>query len=128
MAGTGEVNGWERRFLGWFGFSFRLPDGRHPVEMAATALLSGARLTLAIKSIQATRYVMAVTTMVRPGKGVYLELEDEEFEVDSRVLSQVLHKDDALCAHIMPVGRGRWLVCLGWLVWPVRLGPGIRSD
>jgi len=65
--------------------------------------------------------------MVRPGKGVYLELEDEEFEVDSRILSNVLYKGDALCAHIMPVGLGRWLVCPGWLVWPTRLGPGIRS-
>lgn len=127
MAGTGEVNGRERRFLGWFGFSFRLPDGRHPAEMAAAALLSEAGLTSAMKSIQEARYVMAVTTLVRPGKGIYLELEDEEFEVDSRILSQVLYKDDALCAHIMPGGRDRWLVCPGWLVWPTRLGPGIRS-
>lgn len=128
MAGTGEVNGRERRFLGWFCFGFRLPDSKHPAELAATALLSGLGLTSALKSIQETRYVMAVTTMVRPGKGVYLELEDEEFELDSRLLSQVLHKDDALCAHIIPVGRGRWLACPGWLVWPTRLGPGIRSQ
>ena len=127
MAGTGEVNGRERRFLGWLGFSFRLPDGKHPAELAAAGLLAGAGLTSALKSIQQARYVMAITTMVRPGKGVYLELEDEEFEVDSRILSNVLYKGDALCAHIMPVGRGRWLVCPGWLVWPTRLGPGIRS-
>lgn len=127
MAGTGEVNGRERRFLGWFGFSFRLPDGRRPAEMAAAALFTGPGLASALKSIQEARYVMAVATIVRPGKAVYLELEDEEFEVDSRILSQVLRRDDALCAHIMPVGRGRWLVCPGWLVWPTRLGPGIRS-
>lgn len=127
MAGTDEVNGRERRFLGWFGFRFRLPDGRRPAEMAAAALLIGSRLASALKSIQEARYVMAVTTMVRPGKAVYLELEDEEFEIDSRILSQVLHRDDILCAHIMPVGRGHWLVCPGWLVWPTRFGPGIRS-
>jgi len=127
MAETGEINGRERRFLGWFGFSFKLPAGKHPVELAAAALLTGVGLTSALKSIQQARYVMAITTMVRPGKGVYLELEDEEFEVDSRILSRVLYKDDALCAHIIPVGRGRWLVCPGWLVWPTRLGPGIRS-
>jgi len=127
MAGTGEVNGRERRFLGWFGFSLRLPDGRRPAEMAAAALLTGPGLASALKSIQEARYVMAVTTMVSPGKAVYLELEDEEFEVDSRILSQGLHRDDVLCAHIMPVGRSRWLVCPGWLVWPTRFGPGIRS-
>ena len=33
MAETGEVNGRERRFLGWIGFSFRLPDGKHPAEL-----------------------------------------------------------------------------------------------
>jgi len=127
MAGTGEVNGRERRFLGWFGFSFRLPDGRRPAETAAAALFTGPGLASALKSIQEARYVMAVTTMVSPGKAVYLELEDEEFDVDSRILSEALRRDDALCAHVMPVGRGRWLVCPGWLVWPTRFGPGIRS-
>ena len=26
-----------------------------------------------------------------------------------------------------PVSRGKWLVCPGWLIWPTRFGPGIRS-
>jgi len=127
MSGAEEINSRERRFLGWFGFGFRLPDGKYPAELAASAFLSGAGLTPALKSIQDARYVMALVTMVNPGKGVYLELEDEEFEVDSRILSQVLNKGDALCAHVIPVGRGRWLVSPGWLVWPMRFGPGIRS-
>jgi len=124
---AGEVNARERRFLGWFCFSFRLPDGEHPAEMAAEAWLSGSGLASALKSIQQARYVTAITTVVRPGKGVYLQLQDEEFEVDSRILGQALRRDDVLCAHIVPVGRGRWLVCPGWLVWPTRFGPGIRS-
>jgi hypothetical protein len=128
MAGAEEVNSRERRFLGWFGFSFRLSDGKHPAELAASALFSGTEITPVMKSIQDARYVMAVVTMVNPSKGVYLELEDEEFEVESRILSQVLNKDDAVCVHIMPVGRGRWLIGPGWLVWPIRLGPGIRSS
>jgi hypothetical protein len=127
VPGAEDVNSRERRFLGWFGFSFRLPDGKRPAEMAAAALLTGPGLASALKSIQEARYVMAVVTMVRPGEAVYLELEDEEFEVDNRLLSQVLNKDDALCAHIMSVGRGRWLVGPGWLVWPMRLEPSIRS-
>jgi len=127
LPGAGDVNARERRFLGWFCFSFRLPDGKRPAEMAAAALLTGPGLTSALKSIQEARYVTAITTVVRPGKGVYLQLQDEEFEVDSRILSQALRRDDVLCAHIVPVGRGRWVVCPGWLVWPTRFGPGIRS-
>ena len=127
LPGAGDVNARERRFLGWFCFSFRLPDGKRPAEMAAAALLTGPGLTSALKSIQKARYVTAITTMVRPGKGVYLQLQDEEFEIDSRILSQALRRDDVLCAHIVPVGRGRWLVCPGWLVWPTHFGPGIRS-
>lgn len=127
LAGTGDSTGRERRFLGWFGFSFRLPDGKHPAEFAAASLLSGAALDSAVASIQGARYVMAVTTMVVPGKGVHLQLEDDGFDVDSRILSRELYKDDVLCAHIVPVGRRRWLVCPGWLVWPTRFGPGARS-
>ena len=128
LPGAGEVNGRERRFIGWFGFSFRLPDGRHPAEMAAANLLDGTRLSSALKSIQDSRYIMALTTMVIPGKGVYLELEDEEFDVGSRVLSRELSKGDALCAHVLPAGRGRWVVCPGWLVWPTRLGPNMCAN
>ncbi len=127
MAGTGEANGRERRFLGWFGFSFRLPDGRHPAEVAAGALFDGAALTSAARSIQEARYVTAVTTMVMPGRAVYLELQDEGLQIESRILSRELYRDDVLCAHIVSVGRGRWLVCPGWLVWPTRFGPGVRS-
>ena len=129
MAQTGELNARERRFAGWFGFNFRLPDGRHPAELAALDLVKGAGITELVsvtKSIQDTRFVMAIVTMVMAGKGVYLKLQDEEFEVGSSVLSQTLRKDDALCAHILPVGHGKWLVCPGWLVWPTRLGSGIR--
>jgi hypothetical protein len=127
MPQAGEVNARERRFLGWFCFNFRLPDGRRPAEMAADAFLTGQGLASALKSIQQARYVTAIATLVRPGKGVYLQIQDEEFEVDSRILSQALRRDDVLCAHIVPVGRGRWLVCPGWLVWPTRFGPGVRS-
>jgi len=127
LPGAGDLNARERRFLGRFCFNFRLPDGRRPADVAAAALLTGPGLDSALKSIQGTRYVTAVTTMVRPGTGVYLELQDEEFEIDSRILGRVLQRDDVLCAHIIPVGQGRWLVCPGWLVWPTRFGPGIRS-
>jgi hypothetical protein len=127
LGGAEELNARERRFLGWFGFYFKLPDARRPAELAAEALFRGSELTSALKSIQSARYVMAIVTTVIPGKTVYLELEKEEFEVTSHRLSQLVHKDDVICAHILPVGRNRWVLGPGWLTWPTRFGPGIRS-
>lgn len=128
MAGTGEVNGRERRFLSWFGFCFRLPDGKHPAEWAAAAMLDGDDLAAALKSVQSSRYVMAMIAVVNPGSGMVLELEDEEFELTSRQLSRIFRKGDTICTHIIPVGRGRWLPGPGWLLWPMRLMPGMQAN
>jgi hypothetical protein len=128
MTGADELNTRERRFLGWFAFSFRLPDGQHPAELAASNLLKGADLESTVKVIQGTRYIMAVVTMIIPGKVVFLELENETFELHSNYLSREFQKDDVLCLHLLPVGRNRWVHGPGWMVWPVRFGSGIRSN
>jgi hypothetical protein len=128
MPGTEEVNSRERRFLGWFTFSFMLPEGRHPAEMAAAAMLKGADLAGAIRSIQGSRYVMAMVAMVTPGKGMILKLEDEEFELPSRQLSHIFKKSDTICTHVIPVARGRWLSGPGWLLWPIRVMPGMQAN
>ncbi len=41
MEGASNVTSRERRFLGWFALTFKLPDGRCPAEHAAAAILSG---------------------------------------------------------------------------------------
>jgi len=38
MKGAGDVTSRERRFLGWFVLTFKLPDGRSPAEVAASAI------------------------------------------------------------------------------------------
>lgn len=124
---TGDVISRERRFLGWFAFSFKLPDGRCPSELAAVDLLKEPQLTSVIEAIRSVRYVTAVVTCVISGRGFYLELEDEEFEVNSRMLSHILQKGSTLSTHILPTGQGQWLPGPGWLAWPIRFGPGIRS-
>ena len=125
--GAEELNGRERRFLGWFVFYFRLENGKHPAEVAAAALLKGAELTSGLKSIQGARYVTAVVTMVAPGKGIFLEVENEEFEVMSSYLSRQFNREDVICAHLLTIGRNRWAAGPGWLTWPTRFGPGIRA-
>jgi hypothetical protein len=127
MEGAGDVTSRERRFLGWFALTFKLPDGRNPAEVAAAAIFSGSDLTSAIDSIKGSRYVLAMVAMVHPGKGLILRLEDEEFTVDNRQLSRLLNRDDALYAHIIPAGRRGWLVGPGWLQWPIRIMPGMQA-
>jgi hypothetical protein len=125
--GAGDVTNRERRFLGWFALTFKLPDGRSPAELAAAAILSGSDLTSAIDSIKGSRYILATVAMVNPGRGLILRLEDEEFTVDNRQLSRIFNRDDALYAHIIPAGRRGWLVGPGWLQWPMRIMPGMQA-
>jgi hypothetical protein len=54
----------ERRFLGWFALTFKLPDGRHPAELAATAILTGSDQTSAIDSIKGSRYILAMVAII----------------------------------------------------------------
>lgn len=127
IADTGDVNSRERRFLGWFAFNFRLPDGRHPAELAANALLKQPRLSSVLNAIQKARYVTGVATGIIHGRGFYMELEDEQFTINSPVLSHILRRGQAVSAHILPTSRSRWLLAPGWLAWPILPGPGMRS-
>ena len=128
MAGTGDINSRERRFRGWFTLSYRLPDGNRPAELAAENLLSGSELASAIESIKGARYVLAMVAIANPGKGLILRLVDEEFSINNRYLSKTFVRDDAMCAHIVPVGRRGWLVGPGWLQWPTRIMPGMQAE
>ena len=128
MAGTGDINGRERRFLGWFALSYQLPDVKRPAELAVEDLLSGNELISAIESIRGSRYVLAMIAMVNPSRGLILRLVDEEFSVDNRQLSRSFSRNDAICAHIVPVGRRGWLVGPGWVQWPTRIMPGMQAE
>ena len=59
--------------------------------------------------IPGVKYLTAIVKFVSPGRGAFLELENKEFQVDSRMLSHQLRKDDVLCAYLIPADRGRWL-------------------
>jgi hypothetical protein len=127
MEGASDVTSRERRFLGWFMLTFRMPDGRSPAELAAAAILGGSELASAIDSLKGARHVLAMVAMVNPGRGLILRLEDEEFTVENRQLSRLFNRDDAICAHIVPAGRRGWLVGPGWLSWPIGIRPGMQA-
>ncbi|MDP2744699.1 MAG: hypothetical protein Q8P00_06520 [Dehalococcoidia bacterium] len=127
IEGVGDITSRERRFLGWFAFTFKLPDGRSPAELAAAAILNGINMASAIDSIKGSRYVLAMVSMVNPGTGLILKRDDEEFIVDSRQLSRIVSRDESLCAHIIPAGRRGWLVGPGWLQWRMRMMPGMQA-
>jgi len=127
MEGASDLTSRERRFLGWFALTFKLPDGRSPAELAAAAILSSSELASAIDSLKRTRHVLAMVAMVNPGRGLILRLEDEEFTVENRQLSRLFNRDDAIYAHIIPAGRRGWLVGPGWLQWPIGIMPGMQA-
>jgi hypothetical protein len=127
IEGASDVTSRERRFLGWFALTFKMPDDRSPAELAAAAILSGSELASAIDSLKRTRHVLAMVSMVNPGKGLILRLEDEEFTVENRQLSRLFNRDDAIYAHIIPAGRRGWLVGPGWLQWPIGIMPGMQA-
>jgi len=124
---TGELKSRERRFLGWFAFYFKMPDGRHPAELAANALIRPPKLGPILDAIRKARYATGVATGFIRGQSFYMELEDEQFIINSPTLTRILMKGQAVSAHILPTTRNRWLVGPGWLTWPMAPGPGMRS-
>ncbi len=128
LKGSGDITGRERRFLGWFALTYKLPDGRCPAELAAACMLNGKDLVSAIDSLKKARYVFAMVSTIIPGRGLILKLEDEDFAVDNHQLSRILNRDEALYAHIIPVERRGWLVGPGWLQWPIRIMPGMQAN
>jgi hypothetical protein len=127
MEGAGSVTSRERRFLGWFSLTYKLPDGRCPAELAATVIVNPNEVGSVIDSIKGSRFVLAMVAMVIPGRGLILKLEDDEFSIDNRQLSHIFSRDEAICTHIIPAGRRGWLVGPGWLSWPIQIMPGIQA-
>ena len=125
--GAEERVGRERRFLGWFMFDFALPNGEKPAAVAVKRLYTGSPQSELLQAVSQTRFVFAVVAS-RVQRSVYLELEDERFEVRNPFLAATLPPQQAIVAHILPQRHGYWLVGPGWFVWPVSLGPGIRSS
>lgn len=62
------------------------------------------------------------------GRSAFMELENETFEVQSRVWAAQMEKDMAISAHIVPVRYGQWLPGPGWFSWPARFSPGLRAN
>lgn len=125
--GTQEPISRHRRFLGYFLFTHRLPDGQSPAELGATAAFQGREREEALEAVRGARYVMAVVRSVLPGQAVFLALERERFEIRDRTWSYRIAPEATVYAHLVPSRRGVWLLGPGWLEMPFRLGPGIRS-
>jgi hypothetical protein len=117
----------ERRFLGWFMFDFALPNGEKPAAFAVKRLYTGGPQSESLTAVSQTRFVFAVVAS-RVQRSVYLELEDESFEVRNPFLAANVSRHQAIVAHILLQRHGCWLVGPGWFIWPVSLGPGMRSS
>ena len=125
--GADEFVGRERRFLGWFAFSRRLPDGERPSVVAARRLFRGRELEQAVAALENVRFVTANVDRLRVGDGFELELETERFPVRFKQVSYRLKRDDPLVCHLVPARMGYWLLTPGWVVMPFTYGPGMRE-
>jgi hypothetical protein len=125
--GAEELISKELRFLGYFMFDHPLSTGETPAEAAVGRLYGGAEKAEALQAVRGTRFVFAVVSSVI-GRSVYLEIEEEALEVRSSTWSGLLHAGEAVVSHVIPVRHGYWLPAPGWLVWPTRIGPGMRSS
>jgi hypothetical protein len=124
--GTEEKNSRERRFLGWFMFDHTLRGGEKAAEVAVRRLFPAGLQGEPLEAIASVRYVNAVVSSVL-GRSVFLELEEESFEVRSPIWAANLQRSQAIVAHIVPVRHRYWLPGPGWLVWSVSIGPGMRE-
>ena len=117
----------EHRFLGYFIFDHQLPTHESPAEAAAKHLYRGEEEAEALEAIRGTRFVFAAVSSVI-GRSVYLEIEDESIEVRSSNWSRLLRPGQAVASHLVPIHHGYWIPGPGWLIWPVSIGPGMRSS
>jgi len=125
--GTGEITSKERRFLGYFLFNWEIPSGEKPAEIAVERLYAGELRAEALSAVRGARFVFAYATGI-VGRSVYLELENERFEVRSAQWAASLHRDLVAVAHLVPVRHGYWLPGPGWAELPFTLGPGMRAN
>lgn len=125
--GTGEFISKERRFLGYFLFNWELPSGEHPGEAAVKRLFEGDLRAEALSAVRGARFVFAYATGII-GRSVYLELEEERFEVRSAQWAANLHRGLVVVAHLVPVRHGYWLPGPGWAELPFTLGDGMRAN
>ncbi len=125
--GTGELTSKERRFLGYLLFNWEIPSGEKPAEIAVRRLYEGDLRAEALSAVRGARFVFAYAVGIT-GRSVYLELENERFEVRSTQWAANLHRDLVVVAHLVPVRHGFWLPGPGWAELPFTLGEGMRTN
>jgi hypothetical protein len=123
MPGTEGTKTRERRFLGYFMFTFRLPSGESPAERAAFALYDGPALAETVIAVRAAVYVFASVRSVF-GRSIFLDAGGREYEVRSSTWAKDLAKAGVMAAHLVPARHQYWVHGPGWVSLPIRLGPG----
>ncbi len=123
--GAQDLPARDHRFLGWFMFTQRLPDGRLPAELAVERQ-PRAEQDQVLRAIRGHRYVLATVGTVLSGS-VFLDLEDESFDVRQRSWARLFHRDLLVAAHLLPVRQGVWLAGPGWIELPLAIGPTMRA-
>ncbi len=122
MQGTEGLNTRERRFLGYFMFTFRLPSGETPAERGAFELYAGPDRAEALTAVRSAVYVFA-SVRSKFDRSVYLSAGGREFEVRSSSWARELAKAGIVAAHLIPPRAQYWLPGPGWVSMPLTIGP-----
>ena len=126
--GAGNYTSRQRRFLGWFMLQHTLDSGLRPAQAGVEELFSGRAREEGLRAVEGSRYVLAIVSSVIPGRGAFLELEDERFDLRSRELARMMTRGMAFVLHVLPSRPGLWIPGPGWLQWPVAIGPNMRGN
>jgi len=100
----------------------------HPGQIAVEKLFDGSTREQGLKAVEGSRHVLAMVTSVIPGRGAFLELEDERFDLRSRELSRIMVRGSSFILHLAPSRPGLWIPGPGWLEWPFFIGPNMRRN
>ncbi len=123
MPGTEGAKTGERRFLGYFMFTCRLPSGESPAERAAFALYDGPARAETVMAVRAAVYVFASVRSVF-GRSIFLDAGGREYEVRSSIWAKDLARAGVVAAHLLPARHEYWVHGPGWVSLPMKLGPG----
>ncbi|MSQ10453.1 MAG: hypothetical protein EXR52_05540 [Dehalococcoidia bacterium] len=126
LPSVGEEPGRERRFLAWFAFQYRLPEGDTPAMRLATSMMPAPIDRAAQAVFSGARFVTAAVTKLRPRKGFVLQSGSERFSVEFPAMADRLHENELVVTGVLPIAGG-WLMTPGWVSLGVVVGRGLRK-
>lgn len=127
LPGGSEEPGRERRFLAWFAFQHRLPEGDTPAMRLARSMMPPPIDKAAESVFAGARFITAAVTKLRHGQGFVLASGDERFPIEFPAMARRLQRDEVIVTGVLPIDGG-WLMTPGWVSLSVMAGPNLVTE